>query len=113
LRSDDLFYLLSSRKLTGSVMNDAAGLESKRAAIFQQITSHIAGDLGFGSSGFLSDEQRSKVADEVQRTIEEWEELVELEARPLEPITRLQHLLRSYHDACEEMLDLRSARRGR
>jgi len=62
---------------------------------FQEIKEHLADVLG----------PNVDIHEETQNVIDVWEENVESQPFPAAPECPLQHLLREYHNICEEMLD--------
>lgn len=73
---------------------------------FDQVCALVARGLGYGELPILRDEERSRVEDEAQQYVEQWEETVGMRTTPtIRPITPLRRLLAEYHDICERILD--------
>jgi hypothetical protein len=81
-------------------------LYTQKSKKFDQVCALVASELGYGELPMLSDEDRSRVEDEAEQFVKEWQETVEMRTSPtIRPITPLRRLLAEYHDICERILD--------
>ena len=73
---------------------------------FDQLCALVARELGYAELSTLSDDARSRITDEAENYVEQWDETVEMQTSPaIRPMTALRRLLAEHHDICERILD--------
>ena len=82
-------------------------LEKRRRQKLNEIAAAIASELGYGAFASLAAGERIRLQREAWEAIGIWEHMVEMEARPKEPSTPLQALLREHHNICEDIWETR------
>ena len=82
-------------------------LREQLDAKYGEIFDLIASQLGYSDRSKLSASERTKLKEETDQAIEQWEETAEMELIPPEPTVPLQHLLRQHHNIAVEILDIK------